>query len=326
MYKEELKMIVNKQINKQGVSLITLVVTIIIMTILAGAVILMLSNTSIFDKANSAVSEYNDKQQQMMDTLNCLDDWESCVVREGKVKDFISNKDISKKFGYEANGVTDWNVFYVDEANNNLYIIAETMVERTTLSAYINVKDLTETELDRYRLFQVGNGDSYGNDKYVLKDISVDGRFTLIGNKAVGILIRNYTKYANTEEYGEEYIKGALGGPTMELFVESWNALLETPKMWYYTTEDSWGYASGFKDDVRLFEHSFYFLDATNGYWLASPDASYETFVSAAFDKYVESGKYTVEKGVRPVVCINMDAPAIKKGKEPVSLVKLENN
>ena len=41
-----------KVINKRGISLITLVITIIIMIILAGAIILTLANSSIFDKAN----------------------------------------------------------------------------------------------------------------------------------------------------------------------------------------------------------------------------------------------------------------------------------
>ena len=45
---------------KQGISLITLVITIIIMIILAGTVILTLSNTDITKKANTAVELTNE--------------------------------------------------------------------------------------------------------------------------------------------------------------------------------------------------------------------------------------------------------------------------
>lgn len=49
--------------NKQAVSLITLVITIIIMIILAGIIILTLSDTNIFNKANDAVDSHNVKEE-----------------------------------------------------------------------------------------------------------------------------------------------------------------------------------------------------------------------------------------------------------------------
>ena len=55
--------------NKSGISLITLVITIIIMIILAGAIILTLTNSGIFDKANDAVSKYSLKQVQAIADL-----------------------------------------------------------------------------------------------------------------------------------------------------------------------------------------------------------------------------------------------------------------
>lgn len=49
--------------NKQAVSLITLVITIIVMTIIAGTIILTLSDTNIFNKANDAVDSHNVKEE-----------------------------------------------------------------------------------------------------------------------------------------------------------------------------------------------------------------------------------------------------------------------
>ena len=63
------KIVFKEVVNKRGISLITLVITIIIMIILAGAIIITLSNTGIFDKANDAVSKYNLKEVQLIANL-----------------------------------------------------------------------------------------------------------------------------------------------------------------------------------------------------------------------------------------------------------------
>ena len=55
--------------NKKGISLITLVITIIIMIILAAAIVLTLTNSGIFDKANEATSKYNLQQVQKIAEL-----------------------------------------------------------------------------------------------------------------------------------------------------------------------------------------------------------------------------------------------------------------
>lgn len=78
------------QKKKQGISLITLVITIIIMIILAGVVILSLSNTNIFDKANEAIDEYNLKQVQSLATLKWLDAYyDKDINTEEEYEDYI---------------------------------------------------------------------------------------------------------------------------------------------------------------------------------------------------------------------------------------------
>ena len=55
--------------NKRGISLITLVITIIVMTIIAGVIIFTLSDSDIFNKANEAVAKTNLNQIQTILTL-----------------------------------------------------------------------------------------------------------------------------------------------------------------------------------------------------------------------------------------------------------------
>ena len=61
---------------KKGISLIVLVITIIVMIILAGSIILTLSNSGIINKANEAVGSTNEAQiQEMATTELILNGW-----------------------------------------------------------------------------------------------------------------------------------------------------------------------------------------------------------------------------------------------------------
>ena len=48
-----------KKIQKRGITIVTLVITIIILVILTGAVMLTMNNTDIFGQANDTVNEHN---------------------------------------------------------------------------------------------------------------------------------------------------------------------------------------------------------------------------------------------------------------------------
>ena len=54
---------------KQGISLIVLVITIIVMIILAASVVLTLSNSGIINKANEAVEKTNIKEVEQLASL-----------------------------------------------------------------------------------------------------------------------------------------------------------------------------------------------------------------------------------------------------------------
>ena len=79
--------------NKRGISLVTLVITIIIMIILAGVVIVSLSNSNIFDRASEAVDEYNLKQVQSLASLKWLDAYyDPNVNTEKEYEDYIKEE------------------------------------------------------------------------------------------------------------------------------------------------------------------------------------------------------------------------------------------
>ena len=106
--------------NKRGISLITLVITIIIMIIIAGAIILTLSNSRIFDNANDAVGAYDLKQAQTIADLAWAEAYADGARTkselEGPVKQALVDNGLGNK--YEAK-VTEEGVTVKEKEQRN---------------------------------------------------------------------------------------------------------------------------------------------------------------------------------------------------------------
>ena len=119
---------------KVGISLITLVITIIIMIILAGVIILSLSNTRIFDKAKDAVDRYNNKQQQIIDDLTWAENYPngklpgSGEVESQWVREYVDGVPIPKGFVVSPYGAHD-DFLAENTKNSGLVIYALTEEE-----------------------------------------------------------------------------------------------------------------------------------------------------------------------------------------------------
>ena len=89
---------------KQGISLIVLVITIIVMIILAASVVISLNNTGIINKANTAVQLTDEKQVQDLASLI----WAECYLDPAR-KENIENE---VKTELEKQGITadKWNI------------------------------------------------------------------------------------------------------------------------------------------------------------------------------------------------------------------------
>ncbi len=92
-------------INKSGISLIVLVITIIVMIILAASVVLTLSNTGIINKANEAVNKTNLKEVEQLAALTWSEEF-----MDGKRGDTLKNAVLEKLKDY-----TDEYVIEVDD-------------------------------------------------------------------------------------------------------------------------------------------------------------------------------------------------------------------
>ena len=75
---------------KKGISLIALVITIIVMTIIAGVIIFTLSDTNIFNKANEAVAKTNLNQiQTLVTTLWAEAYLDPAITTDEDYRDYI---------------------------------------------------------------------------------------------------------------------------------------------------------------------------------------------------------------------------------------------
>ncbi len=95
--------------NKQGISLIVLVITIIVMIILAAAVVITLSNTGVINKATHAVSLTDEKQAQDLASLIWADAYLD-QTRTDTIEKVVKDK-------LKVQGITEdnWNINVTDD-------------------------------------------------------------------------------------------------------------------------------------------------------------------------------------------------------------------
>ena len=147
--------------------------------------------------------------------------------------------------------------------------------------------------------------------------------------------------FKNTNSSYSKYVKGAIGTPTAEMLVASWNEksqaineiakykkleLIENGTTGYYINDITNGNTSNTSSLVLYLEDSLYFWKPVKNsdIWLASPSAASGNNVitldgelGVSYDRCDR-----LAYGVRPVVCISADIPAIVGTTTDFSLVK----
>ena len=326
---------------KKGISLIVLVISIIVMIILASAIILSLSNTGIFNKAQEAVDASDLKEVQAyaatvwaeaylngartetalkaavtegLQDIKNISDYLVRVTEEGvEVADasktlgglIKSAEDYGKTVNYSVTvgeeTYDDWQIYYHND--NYVYLIAAEIVGDVILKKGTTVASLTKDELTLYEKFRVGTA-----DKYTLTD-KVDGN-TALNCQAVAQLIKDYSNFANTTDYGSNVV-GAIGGPTIELLVAGWNAKGYTPTL--TITTGTYGYQINGTTGVSLSTTTDDLYTQSRNIWFANPSDSDSNKVYIVGDRII-SANCGASNGVRPVVCLKSSIPAKVNG------------
>ena len=316
--------------NNKGITLIALVITIIVLLILAGVTInLTLGENGIFRTAEQAGRNYTQAQEQELaglanfeNTINNIiagtgsgntntPPSEEVDMPEG-IGTAINVENYGKKVvGYSsksASGYTgDWRLFYQDAEYT--YIIANDLVGSYKPSDYYT----TVTKEDGTTLKYQTGADVSEVGQNLSSKLKTNGTFFVEDNLNTNI---RATAWLTDTEYWEEYTDEAgnalfaIASPTVELYVESFNATAPTNGAeeitlgvgTYGYTEDA---ASG--QISTSYNNGIYNYNGSSTWWLASPNgnrASSELIVDG-YDGYFSDYYVTAySRAVRPAVCI----------------------
>lgn len=141
-----------------------------------------------------------------------------------------------QKIKYSANGVDDWKIFYNNKETNEIFIITSDYLENEKLPENIGM-----AMQNKYQVYFK----NIPNEKAQIEE-SVRNRFLMKWNNLNKIPnIKCVSKLLNTSEwqiFANRENSYAIGSPTIEMWVESWNNVYENEKLSYSTTNISDGY------------------------------------------------------------------------------------
>ena len=233
--------------------------------------------------------------------------------------------------GYEcaSDGVSKWRIFYSD--GNNIYLISDD---------YLHYDDTPATnqgnKLDKYNDYRYGFGTVYSN---------YNGSNSL--NDKVKIWLSKYLAYGSNATntrgsingaaymldidiwniYAGENAEYAIGGPTIEMFCDSYKDTHPDKYIENNVTTNGynikWNTDTEYTSSLELPEdyNSIYVKSDTSkayGMWIASPASdelviilmnTYEKFISGE----IYNSYYSSLWGLRPIVCLNSDV-ILEKG------------
>ena len=358
----------------QGITLIALVITIIVLLILVGVTIAsitgengILKRTTVArektlqaqaeEELNLAIMASKINQDGALDKENLREELEKLGISTDSILgdlpwilnykgyDFKISKDetcnrlltsaevnafIGQEVDYEVSEevneeVGSWRIFYA--SNKEMFLISS----NTTKNGPIQFND---TDYSKYEdVFKTGYGETYNSMWRATNPTTLDER-----SKATAYLCdeKNWEEYVATNAPNGTY---AVGSPTKELLVLSWNEAVKNgganaPKMtavWESGDVEIGGYflakPTALSHTIDPYPIQKDILDGLynngNNYWLASPARNNDYDMCTVLqDGYIWTGNRNADNfGVRPIVSIPMSNVEIKNG-----IVEIENN
>ncbi len=222
-----------------------------------------------------------------------------------------------------SGAVNNWLIFHADE--ENIYLISENYIN----SSYMPKTKNGKTQASSSNGYEIGIGSSdYANGTADITDSRV---------KKWASYVDKYSKSANDSDKGTAYMLDtsvwnkfqgsyasyAIGGPTMEMAVASYNNRYSKSYKARYIKDSTNPCYDGY-DGLQLSSSGgndqMYFLSYSsgstlvNGTWLASPGNDDNCFMMMM----TSSGSCSIHDmtdpntGIRPVVCLNSNAKLVK--------------
>ena len=322
-----------------GITLIALIITIIVLLILAGVALATLTGEgSIIENAENAVGKYNNSviaEQQLLNEIekyfieHTNGDKEDKGVIVDKTE--IANNPEDHFGGYvdytPANGDPEvkWRIFYADESN--VYLIADDYINPEyspanwsggTVYKYDTPLSICNYEEDAKqitdpRIIKLASFLNYELD-YTSRNIK--GSIAMLDTTKWEMYVNN------------DYAEYAIGGPTLDLYCMSYNKMYTGKQINYRVYEDKdksilnyelkWSEDESYNYEISGLEtsESLYTKrdDKSAAMWIASP---YDIAVGDTF-RVIDDRIHPVDgssagTGLRPVVCLKSDVQITKK-------------
>ena len=284
---------------------------------------------------NNTVTYYGDK------TINIEDYFEKDTEKTTGIaaKDVQKHPDWyygKKVTNYESkNGQNDWRIFYSD--GTHIFLITGDYID-TTATDRVNTTatGMTTSGYSAYweSVPEFKTVDSTVLTRFKATEYNVNDHKNNPNSKCVSTLLNdnNWTNYLDEEINGKRNAEYAIGSPTIEMWMDSWNNLYENVEgklHWKASTDTSYpGYYVG--TDVDLTDYNYidssimskkegynnklYYshteeYNGTYGYWITSPSAngSYN-LINVNCSGYVGTCGYNdIHLGLRPVVSLKYE-------------------
>ena len=236
---------------------------------------------------------------------------------------------------YNANGI-EWKVFYA--TTDRIYLIASDYVHYSKLTnAYKNGASCYNTSDYPYSYYWASGGTSLettGRQDGIFMATGYTLNSSNQSSKCVSGLLNtnNWKDFVDTN-----YADYAIGGPTLNMYIASWNAKGYTT---LYTNTNTNGYYVGtsanptsisadMSSDTAGYGDTLYYphqSDYSNcyGYWLAAPSATGTRLIMYVYhDGYVNRSDYDYSGfGVRPLVSLKSGVTLQKNSDGTVTLIK----
>lgn len=237
----------------------------------------------------------------------------------------ITAENYGDKVNYSANGIDDWKIFYND--GENIFIITSSLIPNSKVLDSIGLESRKNQYLSNHNVIwdwhsseftKYSGANSINKElakKYQLEWIDRHLDDTNLNMNVVASLFdsNNWSSFVDSN-----YAESAIGSPTLEMFIKSWNEKYPNRKLYY--SDGEYGYYIGEQENPttngvygieELKQDKLYnivpdkFSDDGMGFTLSSPNAKGK-------DRVCNVGKSNVALrdpfsdyyGVRPIVCL----------------------
>lgn len=321
----------------KAITLVALIITIIILLILAGVSLSMvLGDNGLINKAQSSVDKYQQSANNEQDFLNAIEEYIDL-----KAENIVTAKEIesnpqkyygAKVTNYTSGGAT-WRIFYVDtddgpdgngkygDGKNTVYLIAEYDDNRTqalgthnadntyTVNAYASSTTKIREMNPTWKVYRQSVAESSWSPN----------------EQAVAYLC-DTSKW--TTYYDSAKANYAIGGPSLEMYADSYNKTHNsnsliytcTPTTGTSSTNTGNGYFVGANgtysnsgwhtnnNAIDTLQNGIYMV-SNKYFWLASPAANHAGNVIQVrgYNAYVNGDNLSFNVGVCPLVSLKSD-------------------